>query len=262
MILRCETIVPKQKLSGAKEVAAGLFFEAVFGTSGASRGLNVLISISAFGNLITTLIGQSRVIRECGRYAQDYAYININIYIYEYPILRHSNLLLSCRQGVLPWPRFWASTYPFGTPLGPYFVKWAVTIVMILAPPAGDAFNFGMSQPHLYLSIYLSIHVYISICYIITLFELTPCKTAVDLQTYPNSVFYFCMTAGLLLIRRQRKRIGAPKSEFRAWDAAVGLTLAVYIFLLAMPWYPPSGGQYAGDVSFWYATYCVVGIAM
>ena len=48
------------------------------------------------------------------------------------------------RQGVLPFPRFWASTRPFGTPLGPYFVKWAMTVLMILAPPAGDAFNFGM----------------------------------------------------------------------------------------------------------------------
>lgn len=60
-------------------------------------------------------------------------------------------------QGVLPWPRFWASTKPFGTPLGPYFVKWLLTIIMILAPPAGDAFAFGMihseppSQPRLLL---------------------------------------------------------------------------------------------------------------
>lgn len=46
------------------------------------------------------------------------------------------------RQGVLPFPRFWASTRPFGTPLGPYLAKWALTILMILAPPAGDAFNF------------------------------------------------------------------------------------------------------------------------
>ena len=58
------------------------------------------------------------------------------------------SLTLVHRQGVLPFPRFWASTRPFGTPLGPYLVKWAMTILMILAPPAGDAFNFSMSiQP-------------------------------------------------------------------------------------------------------------------
>jgi hypothetical protein len=47
------------------------------------------------------------------------------------------------RQGVLPWTNFWTSTRPFGTPIGPYAVKWGLTIIMILAPPAGDAFNFG-----------------------------------------------------------------------------------------------------------------------
>lgn len=47
------------------------------------------------------------------------------------------------RQGILPWPKFWTSTKPFGTPIGPYFVQWTITLIMILAPPAGDAFNFG-----------------------------------------------------------------------------------------------------------------------
>lgn len=49
------------------------------------------------------------------------------------------------RQGVLPFPRFWASTRPFGTALGPYIAKWVITVIMILAPPAGDAFNFSQS---------------------------------------------------------------------------------------------------------------------
>lgn len=29
-----------------------------------------------------------------------------------------------------------------------------------------------------------------------------------------------------------------------------------------MPWYPPDGGATGGDVSFWYATYIVVSIAI
>jgi hypothetical protein len=29
-----------------------------------------------------------------------------------------------------------------------------------------------------------------------------------------------------------------------------------------MPWYPPAKGRNGGDVSFWYATYVVVGIAI
>lgn len=50
------------------------------------------------------------------------------------------------RQGVLPWTNFWVTTKPFGTPVGPYFVKWALTALMILALPSGDAFNFGESK--------------------------------------------------------------------------------------------------------------------
>lgn len=107
-------IVPKEDLAAAEQIAASLFFKSVFGASGASSGLNFLIALSAFGNLVAVFLGQSRLLRECGR------------------------------QGVLPFPRFWASTKPFSTPLGPYLVKWVLTIIMILAPPAGDAFNFGM----------------------------------------------------------------------------------------------------------------------
>ena len=59
--------VPKADLKAAKQIAASLFFERVFGTSGAVKGLNFLIALSAFGNLIAVLLGQSRLIRECGR---------------------------------------------------------------------------------------------------------------------------------------------------------------------------------------------------
>jgi amino acid transporter len=57
----------KQQILASKLTTASLFFENVFGSSGASKALSFLIAVSAFGNLIAVLIGQSRVIRECGR---------------------------------------------------------------------------------------------------------------------------------------------------------------------------------------------------
>jgi L-asparagine transporter-like permease len=60
--------VPKEELVEAKQTAASLFFSHVFGSGRAVRGLNFLIALSAFGNLVTVLLGQSRLIRECGRY--------------------------------------------------------------------------------------------------------------------------------------------------------------------------------------------------
>jgi amino acid transporter len=59
--------LPKGELVKSSQIAASLFFEHVFGSSGAVKGLNFLIALSAFGNLIAVLLGQSRLIRECGR---------------------------------------------------------------------------------------------------------------------------------------------------------------------------------------------------
>lgn len=70
------------------------------------------------------------------------------------------------------------------------------------------------------------------------------------------------MAAGVFVIRHRRKRSGIGRSDFRAWHIAVLFYILIQVLVLVMPWWPPKGGPYAGDVSFWYATYCVVGIAM
>ncbi len=98
---------------------------------------------------------------------------------------------------------------------------------MILAPPPGDAFNF-----------------------------------ITDLQVYPSSFFQLAMAIGIYIVRYHRKRLDLPRAEFRAWDVIMIFNILVNVFLLVMPWYPPDGGPFAGDVSFWYGTYVVTGIAM
>ncbi|QSZ34470.1 hypothetical protein DSL72_006064 [Monilinia vaccinii-corymbosi] len=189
--------IPKETLKSSSTLAASLFFSAVFGAGKSVHALNFLIALSAFGNLVSVIIGSSRIIRECGR------------------------------QGVLPYPRMWASTRPFGTPLASYALKWALTVIMILAPPSGDAFNF-----------------------------------IVDLYTYPSNCFLFALTVGLFIIRKDRKKLELVDRDFRTWDIAIYFSLAVNVFLLIMPWYPPPGGAHGGDVSFWYATYAAVGLGI
>ncbi|KAK7705046.1 hypothetical protein SLS57_010243 [Botryosphaeria dothidea] len=189
--------VPKEELENSGLTAASLFFKAVFGDSGAVRGLNFLIALASFGNMIAVIIGISRRIRECGR------------------------------QGVLPWTRFWVSTKPFGTPLGPYFVIWFLTALMILAVPAGDAFTFVN-----------------------------------DLGVFPAAVFNLAMALGIYIVRWRRRKADLPEPEFKAWHVVITFNILIQLYLLIMPWYPPAGGQYAGDVSFWYATYAVTGIGI
>ncbi|KAL4883920.1 amino acid permease-domain-containing protein [Aspergillus karnatakaensis] len=189
--------VPKDELANSSLTTASLFFSKVFGDSGAVRGLNFLIALSSFGNMIAVQIGLSRKIRESGR------------------------------QGVLPWTNFWVSTKPFGTPLGPYVVIWGLTILMILAIPAGDAFNFVN-----------------------------------NLVVLPTAVFKLAMAVGIYVVRWRRKKANLPEPEFKAWHAAILFNILIQTYLLVMPWYPPDGGQFAGDVSFWYATYAVTGIGI
>jgi amino acid transporter len=189
--------VDKEVFAAANETAATSFFVAVFGEGSATKALNFLVLLSAFGNLLVVLIGDSRMIREIGR------------------------------QGVLPYTPFWVSTKPFGTPFGPYVVKWAITLIMIVAPPAGDAFSF-----------------------------------VVNLQSYPNAIFKTAMVIGLVLLRRRRARNNIARSEFRVWDVLLGFFFLIQVFIMVMPWWPPKDGPNSGDYSFWYATHCVVGIGI
>lgn len=84
---------------------------------------------------------------------------------------------------------------------------------------------------------------------------------------YPMSIFSFLLAIGLLLTRHRRKQLkyleqSESYSYYRAWNVAVFFSIVSNLYMLIAPWYPPSTGATGGDVSFWYATYCVVGIAM
>lgn len=59
--------MPKEELESSGLTAASLFFGNVLGNSGAVRGLNFLIALSAFGNIMAVIVGLSRRLRECGR---------------------------------------------------------------------------------------------------------------------------------------------------------------------------------------------------
>jgi hypothetical protein len=60
-------LVPKHDIRTSGVTVASLFFTNVFGHAKGVKVFNLLIALSAFGNLIAVQIGQSRVIRECGR---------------------------------------------------------------------------------------------------------------------------------------------------------------------------------------------------
>ncbi|OCB91691.1 amino acid transporter [Sanghuangporus baumii] len=187
--------IPKDDIKQSGQLVGALFFQRIFGESWAAKLLPVMVTFSCLGNIIAVTVGQARVIREVAR------------------------------QGLLPWPEFFASTRPFGTPLGPVLLKYSLTVLVIIALPAADAFNFLL-----------------------------------DLASYPHLFFSLATAFGVWILR---KRLATHKSldrRFRASNVSVSLSIFSCVFLVIMPWVPPEDGR--ADVSFWYATYCVVGIAI
>lgn len=46
------------------------------------------------------------------------------------------------REGVLPFSSFFASNWPFNSPAAGLFEHYIVSVIVLLAPPPGDAYNF------------------------------------------------------------------------------------------------------------------------
>ncbi|OAX33005.1 amino acid transporter [Rhizopogon vinicolor AM-OR11-026] len=187
--------VPKDEISNSGQLIAALFFQRVFGKGFTAQILPFMVALSCFGNIIAVTTGQARMLREVAR------------------------------QGLLPYPRIFASTKPFGTPLAPVGLQYFLTSFAIVSLPAQDAFNF-----------------------------------LVDLTSYPSQVFHAATAIGLWLLRRRRMLAGLAPSKYRASFLFISSYLLSMLFLLIMPWVPPEDGH--GDVSFWYATYCVTALGI
>ncbi|AWU73692.1 uncharacterized protein C5L36_0A02940 [Pichia kudriavzevii] len=176
---------------------ATILFQNAFQNKYATKFLNVMVALSAYGHLVTAVLSHSRGLRECGR------------------------------QGVLPFPKFWTSTKPFGTPLGPILVTWIVNFIMIVAPPAGSAFNF-----------------------------------IVDMGSYSGYIFTLALICGLLKVRRDRKlRNLGTKGQYLPLPCII-ILLLFELMVIILAFVPPKHGLIGSDVTFFYATYPIVTIGL
>lgn len=103
--------VPREEILESQRLVAASLFRNVMGPR-AERALSVFVALSAFGNVLSVIFSQGRIVQELGR------------------------------EGILPFSRFWASNRPFNAPLAGLFEHWVVSVVIMLAPPPGDAYNF------------------------------------------------------------------------------------------------------------------------
>lgn len=185
------------EIKGSGTLIAGVFFDKVFGTSASKKALSVMVAFSALGHLLASIVGHSRSLRECGR------------------------------QGVLPYSHLWTTTKPWGTPVLPVVAAYIVNIIVLLAPPPGDAYNF-----------------------------------IVDVGSYASYIFKLALVVGLLLVRRDRKAAGLSFQGFKVPLPILIVTILYEVFVIAMAFVPPKTGLIGSDVSFFYATYALTAIGI
>jgi len=184
--------IPKTELANSGVIVAGLFFRNVFGDSAGARALPVFVAISNLGNVLAVSFAHARVNQELAK------------------------------EGILPFPRFFASNKPFNAPAASLAIHWAITIIILVAPPAGEAYEF-----------------------------------IIDLYTYPGAWINTFVAAGLIYLHwnREREQWDSP------WHSMFPVNVIYMlsnIFLAVVPFIPPD----VQNTTYPYYVFPVVGVGV
>ncbi|KAI5455476.1 methionine permease [Naganishia albida] len=183
--------VPKEDILGSTQIIAALFFENMFGPS-AAKALSVFVALSAVANVFSVVFSQGRLNQALGR------------------------------DGLIPFSKMFASNRPFKAPLTGLTWHVIVTLIILLAPPAGDAYNFVL-----------------------------------NLSSYPMNVVNAAVSLGLLATYIPVKY---RPDWAKSWTPPVRASLPVTVFftlvsffLVVVPWIPPNKPEESVYLSMWYA---------
>ncbi|PTD12120.1 hypothetical protein HYE67_009975 [Fusarium culmorum] len=185
--------IPKSDLAKSEVIVAGLFFRNVFGQGAAARSLPAFVALSNLGNVLAVSFAHARVNQELAK------------------------------EGMLPFSRFWASNKPFNSPAPSLFLHWLVTVIVLLAPPAGPAYNF-----------------------------------IVNLYTYPGSWINGFVTAGLIYLHWSKSENWT--SPWHTYLPISVIYLLANIFLALVPFIPPDGDWNADGYPYY--VFPVVGVGV
>ncbi|EGS21368.1 uncharacterized protein CTHT_0032230 [Thermochaetoides thermophila DSM 1495] len=186
--------IPKSDLATSEVIVAGLFFRNVFGSSAGARTLPAFVALSNLGNVLAVSFAHARLNQELGK------------------------------EGLLPLSRLWGSNKPFNSPAAALFLHWLVTVLVLLAPPPGPAYNF-----------------------------------IVNLYTYPGAWINSFVAAGLIYLRYQKHEPWNP--GWRTWLPIPVIFLLCNIFLAIVPFIPPADGDFWAD-GYPYYVFPVVGVGV
>nr|OQO23724.1 hypothetical protein B0A51_09031 [Rachicladosporium sp. CCFEE 5018] len=183
--------VPKEEIPTSGRILAASFFRNVFGER-AERALDVFVALSAFGDVLSVIFSQGRLVQELGR------------------------------EGILPFSRSWASNRPFNAPLAGLFEHCLVSVIIMLAPPPGDTYNFIL-----------------------------------NVISYPLAIVNAFVALGLIWLYTHRTAYNWDP-PFRATLPVVVFFFLSNVYLVIAPFIPPDDGQSIYE-SLPYWLHCVVG---
>lgn len=205
--------VPRDEIISSGRILAASFFRNVFGPK-AERALSFFVALSAFGNVLSVIFSQGRLVQELGR------------------------------EGILPFSKLWASNKPLNAPFMGLFEHWLVSVIIMLAPPPGDAYNFSM--------LILSSNRYESKCLR---------SIVLNVISYPLSIVNIFVSLGLVYLYFNRDAYN--------WHPPVHATLPVAVFFLLSnlylaiaPFVPPDSPDQNVYENLPYWLHCVVGLGI
>ncbi|ANB14662.1 Mup1p [Sugiyamaella lignohabitans] len=185
-------VVPRDQILNSGTILAGNFFGIVWGKRG-ETAMSVFVALSALGNVMAVIFSQGRIVQELGR------------------------------EGSLPFSRFFASSRPLNSPLAGLFEHWLICVIIILAVPPGDAYNF-----------------------------------LVNLISYPYSIVNAFVALALIVIYINKKRYPEWNPPIKASLPVTVFFFLSSVYLIAAPYVPPRSAADSVYKSLPYYLHCVV----
>jgi amino acid transporter len=165
-------VIPSEDIDPKSAILAGTFFKITMGEVMGQRIIPFFIGLSAFGSSMCTTFGVSRVTES------------------------------AAREGYFPFSSKVSYKTKDGAPLGGLVLHLIMTLILMLAPPPGEAFNF-----------------------------------LINLACYPEWIFYGLTVFGLLYMRFTRPDAKRPIRS--PWVTNI-VFLLVSFFIVVIPFVPPA----------------------
>jgi len=145
------------------------------------------------------------------------------------------------REGILPFASFFASSKPYGAPLTGLMAQYLVSCTLLFAVPAGDAYQFLISCTFHRLSLCINVQ----------------CTHRLVVSSYCLSLVNALVSIGLLLLSSKLIRSLAWDPPFRAPKIIVVLFFLSNLFLVVVPFIPPSKEKKTyKNLPYWVRFHC------